>query len=153
MLVVGQVGWSGSLRPSRLTPDEQYSHVSLWCLLSSPLLLGCDVSKLDDFTLNLLTNDEVLAIDQDVLGKQAVQKVKTNDSEIWIKELEDGSKAIGIFNMSEKQAKIKLNFSELGLNSDIAIRDLWRQKDLGVFENNFESNVPPHGVILIKAFK
>lgn len=153
MLVVGQVGWSGALRPSRLTPDEQYSHVSLWCLLSSPLLLGCDVSKLDDFTLNLLTNDEVLAIDQDILGKQAIQKLKTNDSEIWIKELEDGSKAIGIFNMSEKQAKIKLNFSELGLNSDLEIRDLWRQKDLGVFKNNFETDVPPHGVILIKVFK
>ena len=61
MLVVGWVGWGSNLHPTHLTPNEQYSHVSLWCLLSAPLLLGCDLAKLDDFTLNLLTNDEVLA--------------------------------------------------------------------------------------------
>ena len=75
MLVVGQVGW-GNLHPSRLTPDEQYTHISLWCLLSAPLLIGCDMTKLDDFTLNLLSNDEVLAIDQDALGKSATCVLK-----------------------------------------------------------------------------
>ena len=63
MLVVGWVGWGPNLHPTNLTPDEQYTHISLWCLLSSPLLIGCDLTRLDDFTLNLLTNDEVLAIE------------------------------------------------------------------------------------------
>lgn len=153
MLVVGQVGWSGKLRPSRLNPDEQYSHISLWCLLSAPLLIGCDISKLDDFTLNLLTNDEVIAVDQDILGKQAQQKIKTDDTEIWVKDLEDGSKAIGVFNMSENYANIKLNFVEIGLNGSFKIRDLWRQKDLGVFKNDFPTSVPPHGVTFIKLIK
>ena len=69
MLVIGTVGWDKGLRPTVLTPDEQYTHVSLWCLLSAPLMVGCDLTKLDDFTISLLTNDEVLDIDQDILGK------------------------------------------------------------------------------------
>ena len=69
MLVVGWVGWGPALHCTRLTPDEQYTHITLWCLLSSPLLIGCDLSQLDPFTLNLLTNDEVLAVNQDPLGK------------------------------------------------------------------------------------
>ena len=73
MLVVGNVGWGPSLHPTHLTPNEQYTHISLWCLLSAPLLIGCDMTKLDDFTLSLLTNDEVLAVDQDPLGRQAAR--------------------------------------------------------------------------------
>src|SRR2546421_8473374 len=71
MLVVGYVGWSKNLHPTKLTPDEQYTHISLWCLLSAPLLIGAPVERMDDFTLSLLSNDEVLAIDQDSLGKSA----------------------------------------------------------------------------------
>src|SRR5438034_7619572 len=71
MLVVGLVGWGPKLHPTKLTPDEQYTHISLWCLLSAPLLIGCDMERLDPFTLSLLTNDEVLAIDQDRLAKSA----------------------------------------------------------------------------------
>ena len=72
MLVVGMVGW-GNLHPTGLTPNEQYTHISLWCLLASPLLIGCDMAQLDDFTLGLLTNDEVLEVNQDPLGKQAAR--------------------------------------------------------------------------------
>ena len=79
MLIVGQVGWGPSLHPTRLTPNEQYTHISLWCLLSSPLLIGCDMTKLDAFTLGLLSNDEVLAVDQDSLGRQAT-RVSQEDS-------------------------------------------------------------------------
>ena len=77
MLVVGQVGW-GSPHPTRLTADEQYTHISLWCLLSAPLLIGCDLGKVDDFTLGVLSNDEVLALDQDALGLQATSCIATN---------------------------------------------------------------------------
>ena len=79
MLVVGMVGW-GRLHPTQLTPNEQYTHISLWCLLASPLLIGCDMAQLDDFTLGLLTNDEVLEVNQDPLGKQAHASRKTGTS-------------------------------------------------------------------------
>jgi len=151
MMIVGQVGWGENLHPTRLTPDEQYTHVSLWCLLSSPLLIGCDLSKLDDFTLNLLTNDEVLALDQEALGKQARQIIKKDGYQVWVKELEDGNKAIGIFNLGDDYQNVSVNWSELGLPAKEKIRDLWRQKDLGIFESSFTTKVAPHGVTLIKA--
>ncbi|HWB28328.1 MAG TPA: putative Ig domain-containing protein [Chitinophagaceae bacterium] len=150
MLIVGKVGWGDQLHDTRLTPDEQYTHISLWCLLSSPLLIGCDISKMDDFTLNLLSNDEVLALDQDVLGKQAQQKLKKDDYQVWVKELEDGSKAVGIFNMSDKWQNIELNWQDIGLGKTEKVRDLWRQKDLGAFGDIFKTRVAPHGVTLIK---
>lgn len=152
MLVVGWVGWGPSLHPSNLTPDEQYTHISLWSLLSAPLLIGCDLTKLDDFTLNLLTNDEVLTIDQDPLGKPAVQKIKKGKLQVWVKELEDGNKAVGIFNLGNESQKFELNLSEVGVTSKVKIRDLWRQKNIGVFKDKFETVVTSHGVVLVKIF-
>lgn len=150
MLIVGQVGWGENLHPTRLNPDEQYTHISLWCLLSAPLLIGCDASKLDDFTLNLLTNDEVLAVNQDPLGKQARQVVANIDYQVWVKELEDGTKAIGIFNLTEEHMNITINWDEMGMSNKCKVRDLWRQKDLGSFKESFATRVVPHGVVLIK---
>lgn len=151
MMIVGEVGWGDNLHPTRLTVDEQYTHVSLWCLLSAPFLIGCDLSKLDDFTLNLLTNDEVIAVDQDVLGKQAKQIIKTADYQVWLKELEDGSKAIGIFNVSSKDDVVRFYWSDIGLSNSQKVRDLWRQKDIGNFDGMFATKVAAHGVTLIKA--
>ncbi len=150
MMIVGQVGWGDNLHPTRLTPDEQYTHVSLWCLLSAPLLIGCDLSKLDDFTLNLLTNDEVIAVDQDPLGKQAQQILKADDYQVWVKEMEDGSRAIGIFNLSGKDNVVRFYWNKLGLADKQKVRDLWRQKDLGTFPGLFATKLAPHGVVLIK---
>ena len=149
MLIVGNVGWSDKLHPTRLTPHEQYTHISLWSLLSAPLLLGCDLASLDDFTLNLLTNDEVIAINQDILGKSARQKIKNDNYQIWVKELEDGRRAIGIFNLSDKFQTIKVDWSEIGLTELLAVRDVWKQKDLGIFSKYFKTTVPSHGVKLI----
>ena len=103
MLVVGWVGWGPALHPTHLTPNEQYTHISLWSLLSAPLLIGCDLTKLDDFTLNLLTNDEVLEVNQDPLGRQARRVFKRDDVEVWAKPLEDGSSAVGLFNVGEDE--------------------------------------------------
>ena len=115
MLIVGQVGW-GKLHPTRLTPDEQYTHISLWCLLSAPLLIGCDMTKLDDFTLNLLENDEVLAIDQDALGKEATCVINDGDIRIYEKVLEDGGHAVGFFNLGVEPASLEFKkFAKLGL--------------------------------------
>jgi len=150
MMIVGQVGWSDNLHPTRLTPDEQYTHVSLWCLLSAPLLIGCDLSKLDDFTLNLLTNDEVIAVDQDPVGQQAQQVFRTDTYQIWMKDLEDGSKAIGIFNTSDKAEVVRFYWSSFNMSTKQKVRDLWRQKDIGRFPDMFATKVAAHGVTLIK---
>jgi alpha-galactosidase len=150
MLIVGQVGWGENLHPTRLTADEQYTHISLWCLLSAPLLIGCDISKMDDFTLNLLTNDEVLAIDQDVYGKQAQRKIKTPSYQVWMKLLEDGSYAMGIFNLSKIYQTVSVTWKDAGLAGSYKVRDVWRQKDLGFFPASFSTKIPPHGVTLIK---
>jgi alpha-galactosidase len=149
MLVVGLVGW-GTPHPTKLTPDEQYTHISLWCLLSAPLLLGADLDKLDDFTLSLLTNDEVLAVDQDSLGKQAIRVAGEGDLCVYAKDLDDGSKVVGLFNRSEKDSEITAPFPALGVNGKQIVRDLWRQKDLGEFEGEFKAKVPPHGVVFVR---
>jgi alpha-galactosidase len=124
--------------------------MSLWSLLSAPLLLGCDLSKLDPFTLNLLTNDEVIAIDQDPLGKQAKQVIKKDSMQVWVKDLEDGTRAIGIFNLQNEFHSVTLSWQELGLKGNIHVRDLWSQKDLGLKPQSFTTTIPPHGVSLIK---
>ena len=149
MLVVGYVGW-GKPHPTRLTPNEQYTHISLWCLLAAPLLIGCDMEKLDAFTLNLITNDEVIDIDQDALGKEAT-KVFTNDSvDVYAKPLEDGSMAVGLFNRGADKAKITATWKDLGIKGKWKVRDLWRQKDLGVQTGKVEAEVASHGVVLVK---
>ncbi len=149
MLVVGYVGWSANVRPTKLTPNEQYTHISLWCLLSAPLLIGCDMTKLDDFTLNLLTNDEVLEVNQDPLGRQAARVAKNGQQEVWAKDLADGSKVVGLFNRDEDEATVKVNWSDLGIKGRRGVRDLWRQKDLGKCDDEFQTSVPRHGVVLV----
>ncbi len=150
MLVVGYVGWGPHLHPSHLTPDEQYTHISLWCLLSAPLLIGCDLQSLGVFTLNLLTNDEVLALDQDPLGYQARQALVEGDIQVWVKELADGSQAFGIFNLGESTSHFTLSFEKIGLKSNGHLRDLWRQLAIGTYENWREFTIPAHGVVLMK---
>jgi alpha-galactosidase len=161
MLVVGKVGWGPSLHPTRLTPDEQYTHISLWCLQAAPLLIGCDLTQLDGFTLNLLTNDEVLDLDQDALGKQASlvnhmtqTSVSGNaETEVWAKPLEDGSVAVGLFNLGLEPVTVTADWADLKLSGSRKVRDLWRQKELGTFSDKFATEVPSHGVVLVKMAK
>jgi alpha-galactosidase len=150
MLVVGWVGWGPSLHPTRLTVNEQYTHISLWALLTSPLLLGCDLTKLDDFTLNLLTNDEVLAVNQDPLGVQAKRIIKMDPLQVWAKPLSDGSLAVGLFNMAPREINSTIKWQELGLTGAQKVRDLWRQTDMGSYTDSFSTMVLNHGVVLIK---
>jgi alpha-galactosidase len=141
--------------PTHLTPNEQYSQMSLWCLLCAPLLLSCDIASLDDFTLNLLANDEVLEVNQDPLGEQAKQIVKKHfpNFEVWKKNLEDGSISIGLFNKSRQEKNLFVKWSELGITGDYVVRDLWRQRTLGVYNGGFASKVPGHGVMLIRLLR
>lgn len=166
MLVVGNINIGGNIhineknpnttagypRPTRLNQNEQYSHVSLWCLLNSPLLLGCDLSLLDELQLRLLTNDEVIGINQDSLGRQA-KLIRGNGEEmIWSKDLEDGSKVIGLFNLSKMEKIFKVKFNEVGFEEreKVTIRDLWKQRELGIFEQFYKARISPHGVKLLR---
>ncbi len=145
MLVVGKVGWGPSLHPTKLSADEQYTHISLWCLLSAPLLIGCDMAQMDDFTRSLLSNDEVLEVNQDPLGKQASRIAQTETTQVWAKDLADGARAIGLFNLDEDPQPVTAK-----LDGRSSVRDLWRQKDLGGFGGEYTATVPRHGVVLLK---
>ena len=145
-----EIGANGGGKMKRLTPDEQYAHVSLWCLLSAPLLLGCDLEHLDPFTLGLITNDEVLAIDQDELCKPAVCVSPEGPLKVYVKELADGNKAVGLFNTGETPAQVTLDWKQAGFSGKQILRNLWRQKDLGAFDGSYGAEVPVHGVILLR---
>ena len=150
MLVVGKVGWDAQVRPSRLTADEQYTHISLWCLLAAPLLIGCDMTQLDEFTLGLLTNDEVLEVDQDPLGRQAARVTQEGALEVWAKDMEDGSKAVGLFNRGGAKAVVTARWKDLGISGPQKVRDLWRQKEMGVFSDDYHAEIPSHGCVLVR---
>jgi len=153
MLVVGQVGWGPALHPTKLTPNEQYTHISLWCLLSSPLLIGCDLTKLDDFTLNLLTNDEVLEVNQDELGKQAGRIAQEGETQVWAKPMADGSWAVGLFNLGPAPLAVTADLSLLGITGKAAVRDLWRQQDLPPATGKVTLTIPRHGCALLRVAK
>jgi len=144
-----QIGYMGNT-PTKLYPNEQYAFMSLWCLLAAPLVYSGNLNKMDNFTLNILCNPEVIAIDQDPLGKCAKVVQRNDDSFIMVKELEDGSKAVGLCNESELPLKITLKLADAGLSGKQLIRDLWRQKNLGLYRDKFSIIVPRHGVELIR---
>ncbi|QEC71624.1 alpha-galactosidase [Arachidicoccus ginsenosidivorans] len=153
MLVIGTVGW-GHPHKSKLRPDEQYLHFSLWCLFSAPLLIGCNLEQLDAFTYNLLTNDEVIDVDQDPLGKQAICVQTIGDLHIFEKELEDGSSAVGFCNFGLDSVDINYrDFNKLGVAGVQMVRDLWRQKNIATISTAKEAlslKIPAHGVLLYK---
>ena len=142
--------WQGQTAPSPLTPNEQYTHVSLWCLVAAPLIFSGDITRVDDFTLSLLTNDEVIDVDQDPLGKPGRRVAIADDLEVWAKDMADGTKAVGLFNRGEDTATVTAKWSDLGLKGKRIVRDLWRQQDLGKYEGDFKASVPRHGVVLVR---
>ena len=142
--------WKGQTAPSPLTPNEQYTHVSLWCLVAAPLIFSGDITRLDDFTLSLLTNDEVIDVDQDPLGKPGRRVAIDGDLEVRAKDMEDGTKAVGLFNRGEDTATVTAKWADLGLKGKRIVRDLWRQQDLGKYEGEYKASVPRHGVVLVR---
>jgi len=150
-VLLGQIMWQDKLSPAPLSPDEQYTWMTLWSMLSAPLVLGSDLTKMDDFTLKLLTNDEVIAVNQDSLGKQAVPIVRAGSIEIWMKDLEDGSKAIAVFNRGDGSGTAVVQSSDLKISEDWSLRDLWAGKDLGKVGHSFELTIPRHGAKMLRA--
>ncbi len=150
MLVVGMVGWSQGSRPTNLTPNEQLTHIALWALQAAPMLIGADLSHIDEWTINLLGNREVLAVNQDILGKAAGRITTDGWLDVWARPLADGTKAVGLFNRCPEAATISAKFADLGLSGSQPVRDLWFQKDLGSVRDAFTTTVPRHGVVLVK---
>jgi len=153
-----QIGWIGAQRgtnflaphPCPLTPDEQYAYMSLWCLMAAPLFFSGDLQHLDDLTLSVLCNPEVIDVDQDPLGRSATVVHLAPQTFLMVKELADGTKAVGLFNQGEVPAHVSANWSAIGMKENQIVRDLWRQQELGTFTNEFSAEIPRHGVSLVR---
>jgi len=149
MLMVGIVGF-GNTHPTHLKPNEQITHISMWSLLSSPLLIGCDLTRLDAFTKALLTNDDVLDVNQDPLGRPAGRISESGDAQIWARPLFDGTHAVGLVNLGSEKSDVTVYWSQLGLTGSQPVRDLWQRRDMGRFANGYTVSVPAHGTVLVK---
>ncbi|MGA2538390.1 MAG: glycoside hydrolase family 27 protein [Terracidiphilus sp.] len=132
-----------------MTDDEYRTHMSLWSLVASPLLAGNDVRSMTDATKAILLNKEVIAIDQDPLGKQA-SPVKNGDLETWIKPMADGSVAVGVVNLGAGAAEATVKAGDLGLSGNVKARDLWAHQDVKFNDGVYSASVPSHGVLLLK---
>lgn len=150
MLVLGIVGWNTDSRKCRLSEDEQRLHFSMWSMFASPLLLGCDLTKIDSFTMSLISNDAVIALNQDKLGKQAVLVKQMNKIQVWKKELSDGSMAIAVINLGKKAKTYNLDLHSIaGKNYTTAV-DLWTNQKSVIKNNETASLISSHGIYLIK---
>lgn len=135
-----------------LTPDEQYSYMSMWSLMASPLFFSGAMDALDPFTVNVLCNSEVIDIDQDPLGKQGKIVRETADEFVLAKPMEDGSLALGLFNLTTSPKEMSVSWEDLGITGQRRVRDAWRQKDLAPARDQYRATVNPHGVALVRLF-
>lgn len=152
MLVVGHLGWGriDPPRPTNLTYDEQLTHISLWALQAAPLLIGADLSQIDDFTRDLLGNREVIAIDQDPLGKAAHRVTSDGWTEVWARPLADGRTAVGLFNRGPVDAPVSVRTADVGASANAKVHYPWTHEDGGtVKDGTFTATVPTHGVVLL----
>ena len=122
----------------------------MWALLAAPLMIGCDLTKLSPFTRSLLTNDEVIEIDQDELGKAAGCIAEGDGWEVWARPLADGSIAAGLYNKSGFERMVPFDLKKAGLLCKWLVRDVWRQEDEGVFMGVYEASVPGHATHLVR---
>jgi alpha-galactosidase len=134
-----------------LTLAESRAHFSLWCVLAAPLMAGNDVRIMKDEIRNILTDKEVIALDQDPLGKQGYRFAKEGDKEIWVKDLSDGAWGVCVLNIGKDTADITVNWKDLSfLKGEYKVRDLWLKKDIGTTNENFTGSVGSHDVVLFK---
>jgi alpha-galactosidase len=135
-----------------MTTAEYRAHFSLWCLLAAPLMAGNDVRNMSAEIHDILTNKEVIAVDQDALGKQGARIRDDGDLEVWAKDLTGSAKVVVLFNRGTAAANLKVSWAELGLGAgaSLKVRDLWAKKDLGVFTGRHEALVPAHDVVMLR---
>lgn len=156
-ILIGTVGnaFQMSALPVKvpLTEEEQYSYMSMWALMAAPLFYSGDMGSLDEFTLNVLCNAEVIDLDQDGLGKQARVVRRTEDEFILAKPMADGSLAVGLFNLADGEREVSATWQDLGIEGRRRPRDVWRQKDAAVVAGAYKAVVPRHGVALVRLFR
>jgi alpha-galactosidase len=150
MLVVGKVGWGPNVHDTRLTPNEQITHITLWTIQAAPLLLGADMAAFDKFTTDLMTNHEVLEVNQDVLGQGGSRVWQEERLEVWSKPLADGTRAVALFNRGLQAATVTARWSDIGVTGAQPVRDLWQHRSLGNHTGRFSTVVPAHGAVLVK---
>jgi alpha-galactosidase len=144
MLEIGNGGMS----------DIEYrTHMSLWCLLAAPLLAGNDLRDVKPAIIEILTNKEAIAVDQDKLGRQGVRVARNGDLEVWARPLADGGHAVGLFNRGEATAKVTAKWSDIGVKGAHKVRDLWAHTDQGTVAEEYTAEVPPHGAVMIRIAK
>jgi alpha-galactosidase len=134
-----------------MTENEYRAHFSLWAMLAAPLIAGNDLRSMTPESASILTNREVIAIDQDRLGRQGHRAAKDGDSEVWVREIADGNRAVVLLNRGTTPREISATWSDLGYPAHLSatVRDLWTKKDLGNFTGKFTSTVPAHSVVMI----
>lgn len=158
MLVVGHPAAVTPRPELTLTHNEQITHITQWCMLAAPLLLGCDLTKADDFLVSLMCNDDVLAIDQDPLVSQGRRlrkdpPVEGGGGEIWVRPLFDGTTAVAFYNRNAKPIHTKVTWKEIGRHGPQPVRNCWLRKDMGTFPEGYETRVETHAAVLIKVGK
>lgn len=156
MLVVGMYG-KGNVALGGCSDEEYKTHFSLWCIMNSPLMIGCDIRSMNEATHSILTNKEVIALNQDPEGRQAYSMEQWNNSDvkIYIKPMTDGSFGIGFFNMGDSDGEGSLQFWDIGLTASsgygLHFRDLWEHEDVGVFTENYTCKLKPHHCRMLRA--
>ena len=149
MLPVGWLGKGfGNERYTNFTPDEQITMMTLWCIFRSPLMIGAELTKLDDWTLSLLTNPEVLHLT--VSGRGARQLKRDDQNAVWFSKDDNGSLYTALFNLSDEAQSISVNLDELGINAAVCVRDLWKHEDIGCYSSAITADIPAHGAVLYK---
>ena len=135
-----------------MTPAEYRSHFSLWAMMASPLMAGNDIAHMDETTRSILLNKDVIAVDQDPLGVQGRRVWKDGDSEVWVKPLAGGARALLLFNRGNAPALIRASADQLGWPTGVRarVRDLWMHKDLPRWSGSISATVEPHGVAMFR---
>ncbi len=150
MLVVGNVKCTRPIHPCQLTKNEQIAHMTMWSLLAAPLMIGCDLAKMDDFTMALLTSDGMLDVNQDSAGRQGRRVAKKDLTEVWARPLAGGDTAVGLFNRDIAPRRVTATWSELGLDGGQAVWDVWMRRNLGRHTGRFSVLVPAHGAVMVR---
>jgi len=133
-----------------MKPDEYRTHMALWVLLAAPLLAGNDLRTMTAETKDLLTNPEVIAVDQDAKGVQGHRVWQEGPLEIWAKPLANGNQAVGLFNRGESPVKMTLDLGVIGVSGTARLRDLFAHENLGTIQHSYTAEVPKHGVVLVR---
>ena len=135
-----------------LTETESRAHFSLWAVMAAPLMAGNDLRTMNAETRRILTNAEVIAVDQDPLGRQGRRVSARGEFQVWAKELHDGGRAVVLFNRGDTDAELGVTWPEIGYPSSLefSVRDLWNHEDLGRFTRGWTTRVPAHGAVMIR---